>query len=379
MRSLMILCCFLCLTIVAGPNRMLAAGEESAHKHQHSHAHNGHDHHGHGHNHATTKDDPKPNSSSDAVSQGQVYLLISIYCALIVAASLVGGWLPSFVKLTHTGMQTLISGVGGLMLGIAVFHLLPHSLEYTASVTQSSQWLMGGLLVMFFLVRAFHFHHHGPAEQLVDESGGAAHHDHDHDDGHGHHHHHHGAPSVHHLNWVGVALGLALHTLIDGIALGASVTADVGEPVWLSLLGFGTFLAVLLHKPLDAISITSLMAAGGWSAKSRNAVNFCFAMMCPLGALLFVFGVSQFTEQQHLVIGCALAFAAGVFLCISLGDLLPELELHSHNRIRLSLALLIGVAVAWAIEQTHSHHHDHDGSHAGVDRARNSRQISSRV
>jgi zinc and cadmium transporter len=52
-------------------------------------------------------------------------------------------------------------------------------------------------------------------------------------------------------------------------------------------------------------------------------------------------------------LGCALAFAAGVFLCISLGDLLPELELHSHHRIRLSVALLLGVALAWLIEQTH--------------------------
>ncbi|MCA9070797.1 MAG: ZIP family metal transporter, partial [Planctomycetaceae bacterium] len=127
-------------------------------------------------------------------------------------------------------------------------------------------------------------------------------------------------------------------------------------------LGVGTFLAVLLHKPLDAISITSLMAAGGWSAGARNAVNFGFAMMCPLGALLFVLGVERFSGEQHFVIGCALAFAAGVFLCISLGDLLPELELHSHNRIKLSLALVLGVALAWAIEQTHSHDHSHTES-----------------
>ena len=288
--------------------------------------------------------------------------LLAVYCGLIVAASLVGGWIPHWIQLTHTRMQTLISGVGGLMLGIAVFHLLPHSLEYTALATLTSQWLMGGLLVMFFLVRAFHFHHHGPADPLPendhDHEGHHHHEGHDHDVGHPHH----GQPhAVHHLNWIGVALGLALHTMIDGLALGASVRADVGEPVFLSLLGLGTFLAVLLHKPLDAISITSLMAAGGWSAGARNAVNFGFAMMCPLGALLFVFGLDRLTEQQHLVIGCALAFAAGVFLCISLGDLLPELELHSHNRIRLTVALLLGVALAWVIEQTHRHDHSEAG------------------
>ncbi len=321
---------------------------EKTHDHVHPHHHHNHEPEASGNESLTEKES----------QSGRILPLLAGYCGLIVIASLLGGWLPNWVRLTHTRMQTLISGVGGLMLGIAVFHLLPHSLEYTASPTMTTHWLMGGLLVMFFLVRAFHFHHHGPADPLEGES--SPHHDHDHDDHGGHHEHPH---AVHHLNWIGVALGLAIHTLIDGIALGASVRAEVGEPVFLSLFGLGTFLAVLLHKPLDAISITSLMAAGGWSAGARNAVNFGFAMMCPLGALLFVFGVEQLTTQQHLVIGCALAFAAGVFLCISLGDLLPELELHAHNRIRLSVALLLGVALAWAIEQTHSHDHSHSESH----------------
>jgi zinc and cadmium transporter len=290
-------------------------------------------------------------TSADQIQTGRdntrVWTLLAVYCGLIVLASLVGGFVPDWVELTHTRMQTLISGVGGLMLGIAVFHLLPHSLEHTGSPKVTCQWLMGGLLVMFFLVRAFHFHHHGAADPLADHET-CHHHDHDHDEGHHHH-----PPSIHHLNWVGVAAGLAIHTLIDGIALGASVKAEANGSMVLSLFGLGTFLAVLLHKPLDAISITSLMAAGGWSRAARNAVNLGFALMCPVGALLFLLGLGQISSQAPYLLGCALAFAAGVFLCISLGDLLPELELHSHHRIRLSVALLCGVALAWMIEQTH--------------------------
>ncbi|MCA9021216.1 MAG: ZIP family metal transporter, partial [Planctomycetaceae bacterium] len=126
------------------------------------------------------------------------------------------------------------------------------------------------------------------------------------------------------------------------------------------LFGLGTFLAIALHKPLDAVSITSLMAASGWSVGWRNAVNIGFAMMCPLGAVLFFLGVQQFSENQHIIIGCALAFSAGVFLCISLGDLLPEMEFHSHNRFRLSFVLLLGIALAYGIgflEPEHAHQH----------------------
>jgi zinc and cadmium transporter len=55
-----------------------------------------------------------------------VFLLV-LYCLLIVVASLAGGWLPSLVQLTHNPMQTMVSFVGGLMLGIALFHLIPHA------------------------------------------------------------------------------------------------------------------------------------------------------------------------------------------------------------------------------------------------------------
>jgi zinc and cadmium transporter len=161
------------------------------------------------------------------------------------------------------------------------------------------------------------------------------------------------------LSWLGVTLGLGLHTLIDGVTLGADVAAQVGAPSRWPLYGFGTFLAILLHKPLDAVSITSLMATGGWSATWRNAVNAGFALMCPLGAVAFLVGVRSLVGEQGLLIGCALGFSAGVFLCISLGDLLPELEMHSHHRLQLSAALLAGVGLAWLIEQAHQEGHAH--------------------
>ncbi|MCA9158272.1 MAG: hypothetical protein KDA72_08095, partial [Planctomycetales bacterium] len=55
-----------------------------------------------------------------------------------------------------------------------------------------------------------------------------------------------------------------------------------------------------------------------------------------------------------------LAFSAGVFLCISLSDLLPEMEFHSHSRFQLTAALLLGIMAAVAIglvEGEHAHSH----------------------
>ena len=54
--------------------------------------------------------------------------VLALYSAIIVAVLLLGGWLPSKVKLTHTGTQVIMSFVAGLMLGIAFYHLLPHAI-----------------------------------------------------------------------------------------------------------------------------------------------------------------------------------------------------------------------------------------------------------
>lgn len=326
-------------------------------------------------------------------ADGWIIGLIALYCSLIVAASVAGGWLPSWIQLTHTRMQTIISFVGGLMLGIGVFHLLPHAMHSLPSVDAAAGWMMGGMLTMFLLIRMFHFHHHGPLEiSPVDESdvrdpalqviavGRKNTCDHDHDHDHEHEHEHEqvaqrvsrrsetdsgaAVPSLgvdvigqtgppcghaHQLSWVGIAIGLSLHTMIDGIALAASVQAESAHPTFLSLFGLGTFLAVMLHKPLDAVSITSLMAVSGWTQRSRNIVNAGFALMCPIGAMIFLLGVSQLQGIQEHIVGAALAFSAGVFICISLSDLLPEMEFHAHNRTRLTAALIAGIFLAWGI------------------------------
>ena len=294
-------------------------------------------------------------SSEDAA---RTAVTLTGYCLLIVMASFGGGYLPSLIRLTHTRMQLMISFVGGLMLGIGLFHMLPHAVQELESLDDAINWLMIGLLAMFFLIRAFHFHQHEPVEVHASspEEGTQT----GHNNGHGHH-----DVQPHRLSWIGVALGLGLHTLIDGIALAAAVQAGAEHATgWslfdVSFFGMGTFLAILLHKPLDAVSITSLMAAGGWSAGWRQVVNVSFSLMCPLGAIFFVLGLEQFSEHQHVFVGGALAFAAGTFLCISLGDLLPELELHSHHRIPLSAALLLGIGLAWGIrslEPSHTHPH----------------------
>lgn len=265
-------------------------------------------------------------------------LTLIAYCLAIAGFSLVGGLLPNWVRMTHTRTQLVMSLVSGLMLGVAFYHLLPHSIAMAGgegAVDSAVWWLMVGLITMLLLLRMFHFHQHDFSSE--------EHQHHDHPPLHEHQH------AAHRLSWVGIALGLALHTLIDGVALGAVMLGERASGAGAAMAGFGVFLAILLHKPLDAMSITTIMEAGGWNRAARKLTNLLFALMCPLGALLFYFGVDLVASSRDVVVAASLAFSAGAFICIALSDLLPEVHFHSHDRGKLTLAFLLGIVIAYGI------------------------------
>ena len=219
----------------------------------------------------------------------QPSIVITIYAVLVVLSSLLGGFLPALIRLNHTRLRLLLSGIGGLMLGIGLFHLLPHSLNAEVSIDRAVWWLMLGLLTTFLLIRVFSSHDHGHSHDAHAEAGG---HGCSHEDPH--------RLSGSKYRWVGIALGLSLHTLLDGVALSAAVLSDSQHMSGAIFLGFAVFLGVLLHKPLDSLSITTLMAGSGWSMRSQTVVNCGYAMMCPLGALAFYLGVRLCGRNFHL-------------------------------------------------------------------------------
>jgi len=162
------------------------------------------------------------------------------------------------------------------------------------------------------------------------------------------------------LSWAATTLGMTLHSLVGGVALASAVAAE--SPGVHGMVGMGTALVIILHKPFDAMAVSTLMAASGCSRFARHLLNGLFALVTPLGAVLFFAGASHLANQNPAFLGAALAFCAGTFLCLSCSDLLPELQFHSHDRTLLSLALLAGIGVAAALgffEHSGPGHHSH--------------------
>ena len=269
-------------------------------------------------------------------------------CLAVLVASVLGGIIPLATVLNHTRLQVYLSFSAGTMLGAAFFHMMPEAVRVGSAAT--IPWAAAGLLALFFLERFFSFHHHESQERATH----AQHAGHNHHEPHEHSHHvqsdastaRASAGSGHAFAWAPAAFGLAVHSLVGGVALASAVAADFQEHRALGEAGIGVLLATLVHKPADALTISTLMVRGGSARWFVHLVNLGFGLMIPLGVGLFVIGMSEFTPGAAASFAAgALSFSAGTFLCIALSDLLPELQFHSHDRLKLSLALLVGVVL----------------------------------
>ena len=260
-------------------------------------------------------------------------MLLSLILIFVVA--LLGGFVPFLLTLTHRRMQVALSLISGILLGISIFDLVPHAFEgFLAagrevhdSMHTVGWWILIGFLSLFILERFACFHHH-------DVEGDSCGHDHG-------------------TSWQGALIGLCIHALLAGVALGAA-SSDTAAL-------FAISIAIILHKPFDSLALITLMQADGRSKALRFWMNLAYALVTPLGAVLGLY----LGEASQSIAAMAIAFAAGMLLCIALSDLLPELQFHRHDRVLLTVSLLVGLAISWSVTLVHSHDHDHDhgGNH----------------
>ena len=268
------------------------------------------------------------------------YLLALLFSLPIVGASLVGGWLPNVIKFTHTKTQVFLAFVSGFMIGISVLHLLPHGIEQIASVYDESavplgaMCMLAGVVIMFGFLRLLSFHDHEPESALdnTQETNRTV-----------------------QATWITVVAGMSVHTLFEGFALGSSLGIEHGIDLDhhdegglddLSLT-FAVALAIVLHKPLDALTVVGVMKHAGIAKKSLWLTNTGFALVCPIGVLLALFFLREILHDYEHILGILLAFVSGAFLCVALADLLPEAFRHRHDRFKIFVAFLCGVLLTY--------------------------------
>jgi zinc and cadmium transporter len=253
------------------------------------------------------------------------------YAGAILLGSLAGGSLPLLGSARRS--DVLLSFSAGVMLGAGFIHMLPEAVEGAGFGT--IPFVLVGFLFLFLLERFVLVHVCGEPGPVPGDPG-------------------HGKPGHDHLrgatgcqvHTLGLAafLGLSLHTLVDGFALGTA-SHESG-------LGFLVFLAILAHKIPSSFSLSAILAAEGWGRPRALLLNGLFALMVPAGAGVYL-ALRGAVEQVEAFTSYALAASAGTFLHLALSDILPDLHRRGGSRLRLSAALLAGVAAMWGLRFLH--------------------------
>lgn len=231
------------------------------------------------------------------------------FLAVIILFSAAGALLP-FARKWKTELLHLFVAFGaGVFLGAVFFHLLP---AVKRSKDPFVYVLAGFLFVLLF-------------EQLA-----AGHHDTDC-----------GHDCPHHHDVVGITafVGLAVHSLTAGFALGVSALSS-------EKLGFVLFFAIIAHKAVEAFSLATVMRLSSFSPWRSAKLLVVYTLMTPLGAVIAYLLMSHMNLAS---IEIPTALAAGTFLYVATMDLLPEAFHVEGKRTGAVLSLFLGLAVMLAI------------------------------
>ena len=128
-------------------------------------------------------------------------------------------------------------------------------------------------------------------------------------------------------------LGLMLHTFFDGVAIASGFLVS-------NRLGVLLFLAVLLHKLPEGVTIASVMVAGGGSRASAIGAAAVLGGATVLGVML--------TEHIQPLARHGLALSAGVTLYVAASNLVPEFQ---AKRGWLSALAFLGGAMGFFLTE----------------------------
>lgn len=237
---------------------------------------------------------------------------------MLVAAS--GG---ALLALRRRDMERLVLPLvalaAGALVGGALFHLLPESVERMDGGLAPFVWTGAGFVAFLALEEALQLRRH-------------------------HLRHHRRAPSTRPLGTL-LLVADSAHNLVGGLAVGTAFVTDLR-------LGVIAWSVAAAHELPEELGDFAVLLHSGWSPMRALAFNVASA------SLFLVGGVAAYAVSTALDLTFLLAFAAGNFLYIGASDLVPELTHHRQGARRAALLLALflagaGLLLAFAIAAPH--------------------------
>lgn len=226
----------------------------------------------------------------------------------------------------HTG--ELITFASGVLVGGSLLHILPRAAALIGP-TPALQWALAAFVSLY--VAENHFIPHPHVRTEVDGAGSppAA--------GHGHG----GEGDIHpgrsHRAGLTAVVGLGLHSVFDGVAMGAGFSTSL-------ITGAVIMSLVVSHKLPVGIASMGALYHGGHERRRALRLSGVVILTSPVAFLvsyLFLNGAGAG------LLGALVAAAGGSFLYVGAADLLPEGQ--AAGRKRNTALFLLGVGIMLAV------------------------------
>ncbi|MBD3253422.1 ZIP family metal transporter [Candidatus Pacearchaeota archaeon] len=209
-----------------------------------------------------------------------------------------------FKKNLNRILIILVAFTTGALLGGAFFHFIPEAFE-ELGIFQTAGIAILGFVIFLFLERVLHWHHchNGRCEKH---------------------------PFTFLLLW-----GDGIHNFLDGVIIAGSFVISIP-------FGIVTSLLIMAHELPQEIGDFGVLVYGGLKPGKALFYNFISQITSVLGGVLgfFVLGVQDWSVYL-------LPFAAGNFIYIAAGDLIPEIFKEKKlTRVIINLlAIIAGLLV----------------------------------
>jgi zinc and cadmium transporter len=261
----------------------------------------------------------------------QIPLLVQIILACLLGGmlSIAAAALVMF-GLKKRWLSLSVSFSTGLLLAMALLHLLPEALESGLTPHEAFPLLLGGILVFFALEKfALWRHAHTGTDEADGDAHAGAHACNDHTHSH-HHDHAHGGEG----QTLVILIGDSFHNFTDGLLIAAAFLAD---PV----LGWSTTFAIIAHEVPQEASDFAILLAAGWKRARALLWNGLSSLTAVAGGIIGYLALDQARDWVPIII----TIAASSFLYLAIADLMPRLK-REHTAIGWHGVLLAaGIAV----------------------------------
>ncbi|HJO91645.1 MAG TPA: ZIP family metal transporter [Anaerolineales bacterium] len=298
----------------------------------------------------------------------------------MLTVSFVAGFVPAYLPflleglLNEKALRWLTGLAAGILLAAALLIAIPEGFEIVAQnmelssehhseehhdvdehiegddvtsiqITNVMSWAGPGVMVLAGFLVMMMIESLGVGHSIHEE-----HHNHEGDYGHAHVHHPRSLSGV-------VAIGLTVHALTDGVAIGAGMATDALDVAVPQLFG------VVFHKIPAAFSlgVFGLHEVRQFRATMRSTLFYIllFAIATPAALYFSWYGLGNMNE---LSTGVVLLFSAGTFLYVATVDFLPNIHDPSTGRgalLQIVVATVIMLIVVFLIDfyglAAHSH------------------------